>query len=82
MQPPQWAVGPNWEPAFVVALNVVERCALMESLPANLQQAFLDRFPLPLQLECRRLGIGLDAPVCVCGYNSFAREKKQATKIL
>jgi hypothetical protein len=36
----------NGEPEFVVAVNVVERCALLESLPLHLQQEFLDRFPL------------------------------------
>jgi hypothetical protein len=35
------------EADFVVAVNVVERAALLESLPVPLQQEFLDRFPLP-----------------------------------
>ena len=32
---------------YIVAVNVVERCALLESLPLHLQQEFLDNFPLP-----------------------------------
>lgn len=34
-------------PDYIVAVNVVERCALLEPLPLHLQQEFLDNFPLP-----------------------------------